>query len=57
VLAAGLLLLGFATPVRVLWEGPDAPWWAPFALWGLAILALYFAARSKGADDGGGPAP
>jgi hypothetical protein len=57
VLAAGLLLLGFATPARVLWEGPDAPWWTPFALWGLAIFALYLAGRTKSTDDGAGPQP
>jgi hypothetical protein len=57
VLAAGLLLLGFATPARVLWESPDAPWWSPFALWAIAILALFVAGRTQGSDDGGGPAP
>lgn len=57
VLAAGLLLLGFATPARVLWEAPHAPWWTPFALWALAILALYLAGRPNGSDDSEGPLP
>jgi hypothetical protein len=57
VLAAGLLVLGFATPARVLWEGPGVPWWTPFGLWVLAILALFVAGRTNSADDGGGPGP
>jgi hypothetical protein len=50
VAAAGILLLGFATPTRILWATSGLGWWAPFLLWGLAILALALAAAD--ADDG-----
>jgi uncharacterized protein (DUF983 family) len=53
VLAAGLVLLGFATPLRVLWSGPHFPWWAPFAIWAAAIVALALAGR--GGDGRSGP--
>lgn len=49
--AAGLLLLAFATPVRVLWMTSSLGWWAPFALWGIAIAVLAVASRQS--DDGG----
>ena len=55
VLATGLLLLGFATPARMLWAHSGLGWWAPFLLWGIAILVL--AAAARGSDDGGRPAP
>lgn len=47
-LAAGILLLGFATPLRVLWAGEDAPWWTPFVIWGAAVLALGLAGPDNG---------
>ena len=50
VLAAGLLLLGFATPARVLWAQSGLGWWAAFLVWGVAIVAL--AAAARGSDDG-----
>jgi hypothetical protein len=50
VLATGLLLLGFATPARVLWAESGLGWWAPFLLWGVAIAAL--AVAGGGPDDG-----
>jgi hypothetical protein len=49
-LATGLLLLGFATPTRVLWATSGLGWWAPFLLWSVAIAALALAAI--GQDDG-----
>ena len=55
VLAAGILLLGFATPARMLWAQSGLGWWAPFLLWGLAIAALAVAAG--GSQDGGRNAP
>ena len=50
MLAAGLLLLSFATPARVLWGQSDLGWWLPFLVWGVAIVAL--AAAFRGPDDG-----
>jgi hypothetical protein len=49
VLATGVLLLGFATPARVLWATSGLGWWAPFVLWAVAIAALALAAT--GPDD------
>ena len=48
--AAGLLLLSFATPARVLWAESGLGWWLPFLVWGVAVLALALAFR--GPDDG-----
>jgi uncharacterized protein (DUF983 family) len=50
VLGAGFILLGFATPLHRLWEQPALAWWAPFALWGLALLLV-------GAGRRGGEGP
>ena len=50
--AAGLLLLGFATPVRVLWAQSGLGWWAPFLVWGIAILALALAGAGNSQDGG-----
>jgi len=50
VFATGLLLLGFATPVRTLWAESGLGWWAPFLVWGLAIGALMAAGLSAGDD-------
>jgi hypothetical protein len=50
MLAAGLLLLFFATPARLLWAQSGLGWGAPFLIWGIAILAL--AAAFRGPDDG-----
>jgi hypothetical protein len=50
MLAAGLLLLSFATPVRVLWGESGLGWWLPFLVWAVAIVAL--AAAFRGPDDG-----
>jgi hypothetical protein len=55
VLAAGLLLLGFATPVRTVWAHSGLGWIAPFLLWALAIVILAFASRTS--DDGGRSGP
>ena len=55
VFATGLLLLGFATPVRLLWAQSGLGWWAPFLLWGAAIIAL--AVAGAGSDDGGRKTP
>jgi len=55
MLATGLLLLTFATPVRVLWAQSGLGWWAPFLIWGLTIVAL--AAAGRDSDDGGRNAP
>lgn len=52
--ATGLLLLGFATPVRMLWAESGLGWWAPFLIWGLAIAALTAAGFSS-SDDGNVP--
>lgn len=48
--AAGLLLLGFATPARMLWAQTGLGWMAPFLIWATAIAAL--AAAASGSDDG-----
>ena len=51
--AAGLLLLGFTTPVRLLWARAGLGWWMPFLIWALAILALLgaaFAPQDTGRD-------
>jgi hypothetical protein len=53
VLAAGILLLGFATPGRMLWAQSGLAWYAPFVIWGAAIVALAFA--GGGSDDGRNP--
>jgi hypothetical protein len=55
VFATGVLLLGFATPTRVLWAESGLGWWAPFLLWGVAIAALALA--GAGSDDSGRNAP
>jgi hypothetical protein len=54
-LAAGLLLLAFATPARLLWSDSGLGWWAPFLIWAVAITAL--AVASRGPDDAGRNAP
>ncbi len=53
--AAGILLLSFATPARMLWANSGLGWWAPFLIWGVAIAALALA--GKNSDDGGRPTP
>ena len=53
-LATGILLLGFATPARMLWAQSDL-WYAPFLVWGAAIAALAFAGGGDG--DSGRNAP
>jgi hypothetical protein len=53
-LATGLLILAFATPVRVLWAQSGLDWWAPFVIWAAAIAAL---AVAGGASDDGRNAP
>jgi hypothetical protein len=55
VLAAGILLFGFASPARLLWAQSGAGWWAPFLIWAAVIAILAVAGRS--ADDGGRNAP
>ena len=50
VLASGILLLGFATPARMLWAESGLGWYAPFVIWGASIAALAFA--GGGPDDG-----
>jgi len=55
VVATGILLLAFATPARTLWARSGLGWWAPFLIWGLAILALALA--SRGTDDRGRHTP
>jgi hypothetical protein len=55
VLAAGFLLLGFATPARLLWAQSGLGWWAPFLIWAAVIGALAVAGR--GPEDGGRNAP
>ena len=55
VVAAGILLLAFATPARTIWARSDLGWGAPFLIWAVAIVALAFA--SRGADDRGRNAP
>jgi hypothetical protein len=54
VLATGILLLAFATPARSLWAQTEL-WYAPFVVWGVAILALAFAGGGDG--DSGRNAP
>jgi hypothetical protein len=51
VLAAGVMLLAFATPARVLWAQSGLGWWLPFLVWGAAIAALALA--FNGPEDGG----
>ena len=55
ILASGLLLLGFATPARVLGAQSGLGWWAAFLVWGVAIAAL--AAAARGSDDDGRNVP
>jgi hypothetical protein len=55
VVAAGVLLLGFATPARLLWAQGGFGWWAAFFLWGVAIAALALAGRNI--DDEGTGTP
>ncbi|MFM2416419.1 MAG: hypothetical protein RL385_1142 [Pseudomonadota bacterium] len=51
-IAAGLLLLGFGTPLRAFWGDERLPWWSPFAIWALSIALLAFAARTDvGSSD------
>ena len=50
LLIAGMLLLAFGTPLRVLWADPSAPWWVAFVVWGSAIIALYCTERARPAE-------
>ena len=50
IVAAGLLLMAFATPARLLWAASGLGWWAPFLIWAAAIVALGLASRAP--DDG-----
>lgn len=44
MIGAGVILLGFATPLRTLWVGLG--FWAPFALWALALGLLWLDGRN-----------
>ena len=47
VTVAGVGLLAFGSPLRVLWADPHAPWWTPFAVWALGIAAIFLAGRGR----------
>lgn len=51
VLAVAVALV--ASPARVIWARPEAPWWLPFALWGgLCVGGAWLAAREAGRRRG-----
>lgn len=45
VTVAGVGLLAFGTPLRDLWAHTGAPWWTPFAVWALGIVAIALTSR------------
>ncbi|MEM1350141.1 MAG: hypothetical protein AAGI01_16395 [Myxococcota bacterium] len=49
-LTVGVLIL--ATPLRAIWSGPGAPWWAPFLVWLLLIGAGAWVALRMEVGDG-----
>jgi len=49
-LTVGVLVL--ATPLRAIWSGQSAPWWAPFLVWLMLVGAgAWVALRMEGGDD------
>ncbi|MGC9456557.1 MAG: hypothetical protein ACP5DC_03440 [Halothiobacillaceae bacterium] len=49
LLVAALALLVLVSPLRQVWLGPAAPWFAPYLAWGGVILLLALIA-SRGSD-------
>jgi hypothetical protein len=48
----GVTALVFVSPLRILWAMEGAPWWGPFAAWGVIVLAsAILLGRRHGAAD------
>ena len=47
LVVAAVTLVAFGTPMRALWADPRRPWWTVYAIWALAIVALFWLARAS----------
>ncbi len=51
LLVFGIAVLGFATPLRLLWAHEGRPWYLPFVLWLVVTLLALWAARASKAHE------
>ena len=50
-LLAGITVVLFVSPLRMLWASDAAPWWTAFAVWAATVGGTAIATRARRTDD------